>query len=380
MKLKNLKIGMKLGLGFGSLIIFLAVLACTGYFSIRTLMSDAGNMIEGTALEEFAAEKEIDQLNWSSRLTDFMHDMNIKKMAVTTDPTKCGLGKYLYGGERKHAEKIIPSLAPVFKEMEGPHRRLHESAIEIERLMKKMDVPSFLTSAYRAEIAHLDWVAKVREDIEAKKRAISVTTDPAKCAFGKWLSSNEFIELCREYPELSAMVDQISGAHRQLHESGIEINRKMKSGDYEGALKIVGTETEKYMTEVRKTLGKMRSYARKIHAGQQKAGNIFVEITGPAMKKVQHQLHLVKEEVGKHMTSQEELHGNARRSSMIIAVISIVAMLLGFGAAILIARGITGPVNKGVDFAKKMADGDLTKTIDIDQQDGGSHWRDCCQD
>jgi len=369
MKFKNMKMGLKLGVGFGSLVLFLVVLACTGYFSIRGIMSDAEDMIAGTTLEEFAKEKEIDHLKWVAHLTDFMYDMNIKKMELATDPIKCALGKFLYGEERKQAEDLVPSLAPVFKAMEGPHRRLHESAVEIEKLMHKVNIPVFLDSAYSAEIAHMDWVEKVREDIEAKKSAISVTTDPTKCAFGKWLRSPEFIELCREYPELSAMAEQISGAHRQLHESGGEINRKMKKGDYAGALEIVNARTIKDERKVREILRRMQDWAGKIHADQQKAKKVFAQITVPAMKEVQHQLHLVKVEVGKQMTSQEELQGNAKRSSMIIAIISIIAVLLGIGFAILIARGIVGPVNKGVDFARKMSEGDLTQTIDMDQQD-----------
>jgi len=369
MKFKNMKIGMKLGLGFGVLILLLVVLGSSGYFSIRGIMSDAENMIDGAKLQEFAKEKEIDHLNWAASLSAFMQNKRIKKLGIETDPAKCGLGKFLYGEERKHAENLVPSLVPVFKEMEEPHRRLHESAIEIERLMKRMDVPSFLTSVYRAEIAHLDWAAKVREDIEAKKRAISVTTDPAKCAFGKWISSNEFMELSKENHEVGALANQIIEPHRLFHESGIKINKKLEEGDYEGALKIVGTETEKHMTEIRKILRKMRSYARKIQGDQAKAVNVFTEVTKPGMEKVQHQLHLLTGDIDKHMTSQEELRSNAQRSNMIIAIISIVAILLGIGFAFVIAKGITGPVNKGVDFAKKMSEGDLTKTIDIDQQD-----------
>ncbi len=50
-------------------------------------------------------------------------------------------------------------------------------------------------------------------------------------------------------------------------------------------------------------------------------------------------------------------------AGMVIGI--IIALVLG----VLITRMITGPINKAVNFAKDIASGDLTKTIDIDQKD-----------
>ena len=46
-----------------------------------------------------------------------------------------------------------------------------------------------------------------------------------------------------------------------------------------------------------------------------------------------------------------------------------VALLLGIAIAILLTKAITGPVIKGVAFAKAMAEGDFTRMLDIDQKD-----------
>ncbi|MHC1790155.1 HAMP domain-containing methyl-accepting chemotaxis protein [Solidesulfovibrio sp.] len=46
-----------------------------------------------------------------------------------------------------------------------------------------------------------------------------------------------------------------------------------------------------------------------------------------------------------------------------------VALLLGIIIAILLTKAITGPVIKGVTFAKAMAEGDFTRLLDIDQKD-----------
>jgi methyl-accepting chemotaxis protein len=51
------------------------------------------------------------------------------------------------------------------------------------------------------------------------------------------------------------------------------------------------------------------------------------------------------------------------------AVGALLALILGALAALLITRAITGPVRKGLDFAKQLADGHLDVRIDVDQKD-----------
>ena len=48
---------------------------------------------------------------------------------------------------------------------------------------------------------------------------------------------------------------------------------------------------------------------------------------------------------------------------------AIVAILIGIAMAVIITRAITGAMKKGVDFALKIAEGDLTARLDIDQKD-----------
>ncbi|WP_243312493.1 methyl-accepting chemotaxis protein [Fundidesulfovibrio agrisoli] len=56
-------------------------------------------------------------------------------------------------------------------------------------------------------------------------------------------------------------------------------------------------------------------------------------------------------------------------ASTVMAVGLALALLLGVVVAIVITRGITGPVVKGVAFAQKMAEGDMTQELDVDQKD-----------
>ena len=60
---------------------------------------------------------------------------------------------------------------------------------------------------------------------------------------------------------------------------------------------------------------------------------------------------------------------NLDRSSTVMISGLILAVILGIFLAVSITRIITRPVNKGVKFAKEIARGNLTATIDVKQQD-----------
>jgi methyl-accepting chemotaxis protein len=57
------------------------------------------------------------------------------------------------------------------------------------------------------------------------------------------------------------------------------------------------------------------------------------------------------------------------RSSFIMVVGLFIALLLGVIAAYVITGAITAPINKGVKFARDVANGDLTAIVDVDQKD-----------
>ncbi|MGE4555650.1 MAG: methyl-accepting chemotaxis protein [Desulfovibrionaceae bacterium] len=60
---------------------------------------------------------------------------------------------------------------------------------------------------------------------------------------------------------------------------------------------------------------------------------------------------------------------NLSAAAMTMIVGLIVAVLIGVIVAFILTRGITRPVAQGVRFAQAMAEGDFTRTLDIDQRD-----------
>ena len=128
---KNMTFGKRIGLGFGIVLFLLAGVSVLSYFGIADIVDNAGQVIRGNKLNSILAQREIDHLNWAKQMTEFLTNDDVSTLEIETDHRKCAFGKWLYGEQRLAAEKNVPSLAALFKKIEAPHQRLHESAIAI---------------------------------------------------------------------------------------------------------------------------------------------------------------------------------------------------------------------------------------------------------
>ncbi len=76
-------------------------------------------------------EREIDHLNWSNSIASLFLN-NEKELKVQTDPKKCGFGKWYYEYLQSPDFKGLPKdVQTALLDIEDPHARLHQSAIEI---------------------------------------------------------------------------------------------------------------------------------------------------------------------------------------------------------------------------------------------------------
>ncbi|RJR36813.1 MAG: methyl-accepting chemotaxis protein [Deltaproteobacteria bacterium] len=133
MNWKSLTIGKKISLGLGLILILLAAIGVLSYQGIGRLANNAESMIKGNRLDTLLGQREVDHLKWAGKLLSYVAGGKTGSFDVETDDHKCGLGLWYFGEGRKEAERLAPGLAPVLKELEEPHRRLHQSAGEIQK-------------------------------------------------------------------------------------------------------------------------------------------------------------------------------------------------------------------------------------------------------
>ena len=232
MNWKELTIGKKITIGFGIVIILLVVLGALSFTGVGGIVKNASEVIDGKALDGELAQKEVDHLNWIGQVNTLLTDEAVTKLTVQTDHTQCGFGKWLYGQGRKDAEALVPSLAPLLKEIEEPHRLLHESAIAIDAAFTPADpsLPGFIANKL---VDHLAWAAKIQKALLENASAIEVQTDHKLCAFGKWLYSDAAAKTAASDATLATLMEEIKAPHKQLHDSAkniIESYRQVHSG------------------------------------------------------------------------------------------------------------------------------------------------------
>ncbi|MBU3952296.1 MAG: CZB domain-containing protein, partial [Proteobacteria bacterium] len=230
MNWKNLTIGKKITLGFGIVIILLVVLGALSFSGVGSIVKNASEVIEGKALDGELAQKEVDHLNWVGAVNKLLTDETVTQLAVETDHTQCGFGKWLYGDGRQHAEGLVPSLVPLFKEIEEPHRHLHESALAIGKTFKQADIhlPALLAER---EVDHLKWAAKIQEAFVRGHDSLGVQTDPTQCALGKWLASDTARKVYENGDgDFKNAWDKMLVTHKDLHQSAIGIETHLSYG------------------------------------------------------------------------------------------------------------------------------------------------------
>ncbi|MHC4583704.1 MAG: methyl-accepting chemotaxis protein, partial [Planctomycetota bacterium] len=223
---KNLTIGKKVAFGFGLIIILLLVVGILAFLGVSGMGKNAEDVISKNELIKTITQKEIDHLNWANAVSELLTNDEITELKVQTDDHKCAFGTWLYSDAREHAEKAIPELVSIFKEIEGCHHALHASAIEIKQHFKQADteLPGIITGRM---VDHLNWAAAIRDTFLGNKESLNVQIDPTKCALGKWINSEQAKNAYENGDvEFKNSWDQMLVGHKKLHDSATHIGDK----------------------------------------------------------------------------------------------------------------------------------------------------------
>ncbi|RJQ63379.1 MAG: HAMP domain-containing protein [Desulfobacteraceae bacterium] len=368
MRWKDIRLARKFAIGFGAVLLLLSIVGGWSLLGINGIVGNAKQVIDGNQLDGLLAQKEVDHLNWANKVNALLTDEKVTALNVETDDHKCAFGQWLYGDGRKHAEKLVPSLSPLLKSIEDPHLRLHESAVDIGRHFKAADadLPTLLLTR---EIDHLNWAIQIRDTFLKGERSLTVQTDPRQCALGKWLQGEQARRTYEQQDrDFKAVWDQMVISHEELHQSSLAIQEAIVHSPQD-ALKLFETRTEIKLRETVKHLRSLRDAAEKNLKGIQQAKTIFAGRTAPALAEVQNLLAGIRQETKSRIMTDAQMLQAAVGTRTAVMVLSAAAILLGVFLAVVIARGILGPLRKGVDFARTVAAGDLSADIAVRQQD-----------
>ncbi len=368
MSWKNLKLGRKILLGVGIVLVLMIFVGGWAWNGIDGIVSDAQELAEGNKLVGILLQREVDHLKWAGEVNKLLTDDQHTELTVETDYRKCGFGKWYYGEGRKKAEALIPALKPLFTAIEEPHRLLHESAIEIKEVFSQANeqLPAILANR---ETDHLAWAEQIQNAILSKSEKTGVQLDHTQCAFGKLLFGEVGRQMASSDSEYARLLEEIKVPHKRLHDSAIRIDEALKAGKTEEAFVIYRNETTQTLIETRSYLKQLQAKAQSDLEGAKKARAVFANETQPNLDKVANLLDGLIDTTRQNVISEDLMLDKAINTRLVVVIICVVALVIGIIIAIVIAKAITGPIGKGVGFAKVVSEGDLTDQLDLDQKD-----------
>lgn len=318
------------------------------------------------------AMREVDHLKWAAKVRTLFLE-NLPETDVQIDPTQCALGRWMASGDLAHDISQDPELAVEIEAMKGPHERLHESVIEIRRQWEPVH-PGLIDELKDRLDDHRRWAAHVSDACITGKAELGVQTDPAKCAFGRFLGSPQAATWCAGFPELKSALGACGDPHQRLHASAIEIEEALRAGDATRAAAVYQEQTTPALSEIAElfgaAIGAEQALAQAQHdayqvfeertlpalhevqqvltacrtrqetrlEGMREADQIFAMNTRPAMGRVQEQLDRIRSEIRNGVITDEAMLETAQGTKTAIAGLGISAVLLGVVLAWWISR------------------------------------------
>ena len=366
MSWRNFSLRGKFMVGFGVVLGLLLLVSAWSIFGVRGIVRDADEVIAGNKLRGELAQRALDHIKWTNAMNALLTDDSVTTLEIQTDHTKCRFGEWYYGEGRQEAERLVPEIAGLLREIEEPHRKLHETAIDIRKVFHQADpmLPSFLAEK---EVDHLDWTNQALTFFVTEAAQLNVEIDETACSLGQFLYGDYGAELAARDPEMARLIEAIKEPHAELHQSAKKIEAY---ADYrDAAFDIFVMETLPSMAQTRNLLQEMKAYAGTMIAGMDQAKEIYSSRTVPILKTVQAGFGKIGAAVNKNVLTDTAILETSSRTLTGVIVISLIALPLGILMATLIARGILNPLRRTVGMIVGMEQGLLEQRLKLDRRD-----------
>ena len=365
--LKNLKIGTKMIIMAGSILVLMLITLIWGISGLSTTVANGEEMAEGNKLRGELLAREVDHLNWVKGVSTFLTDEQVTELTVQLDHTKCALGKWLYGDSRQQAEVFVPELADDLKALETPHQQLHETAVRIKSVFRQAN-PNLAKFLTEKELDHVSWVSKVQSGIISGNAQLNVEFDHTKCGFGQFLYGDTGKKAAQQHPALAKILQDLKAPHEELHKHGKQIASLLSSGDRGAAEQFFNANIVMTLEATQKLLKKASMEITIALAGQKKANEIFATETQKHLAEVQGIIHRMTDTAEAHIMSDDQMIAAAVTTKEGITVIGIIAMFVGFALAYLVSRSITRPLKRAFAVVGQYGKGD-TRDQDLPMGD-----------
>ncbi|MGE4191907.1 MAG: methyl-accepting chemotaxis protein [Pseudodesulfovibrio sp.] len=349
--INNLRLGIKLGAGFGLVLILTALVAVIGYRGMVSVADRVDKADDVNRLVRYILEARVQEKNYMLRKDDKIlatHAEALKKLYEQVATTTEKLNQQANKDSMAKVVESVKAYEKGFADYVALEKQKAEALSGMrgssEEVMAETENLRFEQKAQFGELlAAGDTSRELLEDKLLK-------ADEANRMI-KWFLNNRI-------HVLSYMLDMTDESIAKSDENldnilnlAAELRTRFKDTTNIEQLKAVEKAVHSYRED--------RDRFASSLVAQGKAGEVMLA----AARKADELCRAVR-------ASQKALMlGDIASANLTSGVVSAGALLLGLLAAVFLTRGITRPIAKGVSFAKEMSMGDFSKTLDIDQKD-----------
>ena len=364
----NLKIGKKLLLLSGSILLLLAITVLWAAFGLSRTVQNGAMAAGGNKLRSDMLHLEIKHDAWNNKVRSFLSDPENHELKVKLDPQTCALGVWYYGEERRQAEAMLPEISTELAALEEPHRRMHESGKKILEVYKPAD-PKLPITLSDLETSHVNWLGAVQNALLAGHKQILAEGDPEKCGLGQFLHSEQAKKAAEQSPEMAELLKGIAEPHKKLHALVPRMNEALAAADRRELHYLYEDEMMPLLAEVRYMLRSLKRQAEKDLVGLNKAEEIYQTETLPSLMELKGHLSRIAEISEQSVISDQEMLAVAGNTRNGVITIGAFALLLGGFLAYLISRSLTVPMRKTVAMISDLENGHLDTRLEMKRKD-----------
>ncbi|HQL21517.1 MAG TPA: methyl-accepting chemotaxis protein [Opitutaceae bacterium] len=370
--MKNLQLGTKLALGFGSIV---AIVLLLGGLSFYGSDKNARN------LDDLAHN----QLPAVSALLSLQNNANIVKTCLRT-LTNLDLEPAVRQAQYTNIDTARSEIERLWKRYDATARTAEEETawrdFQASWVALRKENNEFFTQSRAIEALQLGNPIQLRHDIaqfrgDHYQLALAIAdmceggpipddgADPSACRFGRWLASHTITN-----PDILASIKESSAIHRSFHENVGRCKELARAGNTDAARQL-------YRDQVAPAARATIAHFDAIYAIAMQASELsgkmhqqaFVATRDAQLKMEQQLTRLLEINAAK----VDALSAQSARQGAFFKVLSIVSMvcgtLVGIILAILITRAITRPIHALVGGLGQIAIGDLSARVTVDSHD-----------
>ncbi|NWC49219.1 methyl-accepting chemotaxis protein [Pseudomonas edaphica] len=335
----NISVNLKLGLGFGLVLVLTSILALTGWTSLGGL---------------------IDRSNWMSDITQL--NASLTKLRIVR------LQYMLANGDEAVAQNVQTSLDA----FAAQQQKLLDSFKSPENLKLLTDQKAVIT-AYQQSLN------KMREAYRNGNAARQVMGDKADIANGQIDALETGVQQAPDSPERFTQYQAVTHAKEEFHLARYEVRGYTNSPSAEtearaaaqiekaiAGLKSLsaafGTSQQSALTSLETALGAYRSAVQSYKAANANIVSARAEMTtqGADIVTISDKLYDIQ-------LDRRDAESTQARSLQLIS--TLLALLVGIIAALVITRQITRPIQDTLAVVERIASGDLSHNIQVTRRD-----------